>query len=95
MRILKVIKNQNGIFITAKYTKKETLELFTFFTLEYKEKKYYFEVIEMETCEENSMLCILQEVGRPVQEMLEEENPTLLSELEGFDARDIIYSIMK
>lgn len=95
MRVLKVIKNQTGIFITAKYTKKEALELFTFFTLEYKDKKYYFEVIEMETGDDNSILCVLQEVGKTVQEMIEEDNPTLLSEIEGFDIRDIMYSIMK
>lgn len=95
MRVLKVIKNQTGIFITAKYTKREALELFTFFTLEYKDKKYYFEVIEMETCDDNSLLCVLQEVGNPLQEMIEENNPKLLSELEGFDIRDILYTIMK
>ena len=74
MRVMRVVKNKNGIFLTCRYTKREPLELGTFFAVTYNKEKFYFEVVEMETSDDSSITCYLQELGHPLQDMLEEEN---------------------
>lgn len=94
MRIMRVLKNQNGIFLTAKYTKSEPLELGAFYALDYKKEKFYFEIVEMETSEDGAIICYLQELGHPIQEMLEEGTPGLLSEVEGLDIREFLFQTL-
>ena len=95
MRIIKVIKNQNGIFLVSKYFKNETLKLGEFFVLDYQGCCFFFEVTEMETSEDGSIICYLREVGNPIQEMLDENNPHLLSEIDDLDIRNILFLRMR
>ena len=95
MRIIKVIKNQYGIFLVAKYARNEVVKIGEFFVLDYQDCSFFFEVTEMETSDDGSIICYLKEVGNPLQEMLDEKNPHLLSEIEEFDIRSILFLTMR